>query len=122
LPRSIKAFQLGGHHRVIADALSVNDGAIAWPRARTPCFDLSHVARTFYNLIIDNGLLLSTPYHGYRKDSACDGGDDHLTALSEVGHIKFFSIGILGIRLTETRLDDIRFVGIGHIPSRLRNL
>ena len=64
------------------------------------CFEPRRFAKTFYNLIEQGGIgILSTPYHGYWKNLAlavAGKWDDHLTALWDGGHVKFFSIKTLG--------------------------
>jgi 2-polyprenyl-3-methyl-5-hydroxy-6-metoxy-1,4-benzoquinol methylase len=90
------------------------------------CFDPKLFARTFYNLIADGGLgVLSTPYHGYWKNLAlavAGKWDDHLTALWEGGHIKFFSIATLGKLLAESGFNDVRFVRVGRIPPLAKSM
>ena len=83
-------------------------------------------AKTFYNLIAAGGLgILSTPYHGYWKNLAlavAGKWDDHLTALWDGGHIKFFSIGTLGTLLAEAGFNDVRFVRVGRIPPLAKSM
>lgn len=64
-------------------------------------------------------LICSTPYHGYVKNLAlalAGKWDRHLTALTEGGHIKFFSRDTLGRLLTDAGFRNIRFVGAGRLP------
>lgn len=90
------------------------------------CFNPKRFAKTFYNLIAAGGLgILSTPYHGYWKNLAlavAGKWDDHLTALWDGGHIKFFSISTLGALLAEAGFSDIRFVRVGRIPPLAKSM
>lgn len=64
-------------------------------------------------------LLISTPYHGWLKNSllAVTGQlDRHFTALWDHGHIKFWSRRTLGLLLREAGFEDLQFQGVGRIP------
>lgn len=90
------------------------------------CFDPRGFAKTFYNLIAPGGIgILSTPYHGYWKNlvlALAGKWDDHLTALWDGGHVKFFSIATLRILLAETGFKNIRFIRIGRIPPLAKSM
>jgi 2-polyprenyl-6-hydroxyphenyl methylase/3-demethylubiquinone-9 3-methyltransferase len=90
------------------------------------CFYPRRFARTFYHLLSDRGVgILSTPYHGYWKNlalAAVGKWDDHLTVLSEEGHIKFFSIRTLETLLAETGFSQIRFLRAGRIPTLAKSM
>jgi 2-polyprenyl-3-methyl-5-hydroxy-6-metoxy-1,4-benzoquinol methylase len=63
--------------------------------------------------------IISTPYHGYLKNViiALSGRmDDHVTALWDGGHIKFWSTETLSILLRETGFTNLKFIGIGRLP------
>lgn len=64
-------------------------------------------------------LIISTPYHGYLKNLvlALTGGmDRHFNALSDHGHIKFFSKRTLRVLLLEAGFQGVRFSGCGRVP------
>ena len=64
-------------------------------------------------------LLISTPYHGWLKNSllAVTGRlDAHFTALWDHGHIKFWSRRTLRVLLQEAGFGDLEFLGVGRIP------
>lgn len=66
-----------------------------------------------------NQLILSTPYHGYIKNSiiALSGKwDNHHTVLWEGGHIKFWSRKSLTKLLNDNGFSVIDFIGCGRIP------
>lgn len=64
-------------------------------------------------------LLISTPYHGWLKNSllAVTGRlDHHFTALWDHGHIKFWSRRTLSLLLEEAGFESLEFVGVGRVP------
>ena len=64
-------------------------------------------------------LLISTPYHGWLKNSllAVTGKlDGHFTALWDHGHIKFWSRRTLAHLLQEAGFVELEFLGVGRIP------
>lgn len=78
-------------------------------------------ASTVYDLLKPGGTaIISTPYHGYWKNLALaitGKWDDHLTALWDYGHIKFWSINTLTTLLEEAGFKSIEFHRVGRIPS-----
>jgi 2-polyprenyl-6-hydroxyphenyl methylase/3-demethylubiquinone-9 3-methyltransferase len=48
--------------------------------------------------------------------------DDHLTALWDGGHIKFFSERTLGLLLQEAGFKEISFIRVGRIPPLAKSL
>jgi 2-polyprenyl-3-methyl-5-hydroxy-6-metoxy-1,4-benzoquinol methylase len=90
------------------------------------CFDPRGFAKTFYNMINRGGIgILSTPYHGYWKNLAlalAGKWDEHLTALWDGGHVKFFSIATLRTLLTETGFNNVRFVRIGRVAPLAKSM
>jgi 2-polyprenyl-3-methyl-5-hydroxy-6-metoxy-1,4-benzoquinol methylase len=90
------------------------------------CFDPRGFAKTFCDLIAPGGMgILSTPYHGYWKNLALavtGKWDDHLTALWDGGHVKFFSTATLRILLTEIGFKSVRFIRIGRIPPLAKSM
>jgi 2-polyprenyl-3-methyl-5-hydroxy-6-metoxy-1,4-benzoquinol methylase len=83
-------------------------------------FDPRLFARRVRELLRPGGLLvLSTPYHGYFKNMALavtGTWDDHLTALWDGGHIKFWSYATIKQLLREFGFEDFRFYGAGRVP------
>lgn len=73
-----------------------------------------------YRLMRPGGrLIITTPYHGYLKylALAISGKmDQHLTALWDGGHIKFWSRKTLCILLKEAGFGGFRFEGSGRLP------
>ena len=90
------------------------------------CYDPRRFSKTFCNLISAGGVgVLSTPYHGYWKNLAlavAGKWDDHLDALEDGGHIKFFSVRTLRALLAEVGLNDVRFVRVGRIPTFAKSM
>jgi len=83
-------------------------------------------ARTVFELLEPGGTaILSTPYHGYRKNLALALSgkmDRHFTALWDHGHTKFWSISTLNALLTEVGFGDIRFRRVGGIPPLAKSI
>jgi 2-polyprenyl-6-hydroxyphenyl methylase/3-demethylubiquinone-9 3-methyltransferase len=86
----------------------------------------SDYARTLFDLVEPGGtVIVPTPYHGYLKDLALAVSgkmDQHLTALWDHGHIKFWSISTLEILLTEAGFRNIRFHRVGRIPALAKSM
>ena len=64
-------------------------------------------------------LVCSTPYYGYLKNlliGVVDKWDEHFSALSEGGHVKFFSRKTLTQLLGGVGFQAIRFRGAGRLP------
>ena len=69
--------------------------------------------------------IVTTPYHGYRKNltiAAANKMDHHLSALWEGGHIKFWSRRTLAILLREAGYRQLAFTGAGRIPYLWRHM
>lgn len=83
-------------------------------------------ARTLHDLVEPGGTaFISTPYHGYLKNLALAVSgrmDNHFKALWDHGHIKFWSVRTLGTLLTEAGFRDLRFLGVGRIPSLAKSM
>ena len=83
-------------------------------------------AACVYSLLEGGGIaLISTPYHGYWKNLALaitGKMDEHFTALSTHGHIKFWSRDTLGQLLGETGFENIRFRRVGRIPPLAKSM
>jgi 2-polyprenyl-3-methyl-5-hydroxy-6-metoxy-1,4-benzoquinol methylase len=90
------------------------------------CLEPRAFARTFLSLIAPRGVgFLSTPYHGYLKNVALAVSgqmDRHFTALSDGGHVKFFSIKTLGALLQEAGAYNPRFLRVGRIPVLAKSM
>jgi hypothetical protein len=100
-----------------------------WPKLMVNSLWLSDprgFAKTFSNLIAPGGIgILSTPYHGYWKNLAlaiAGKWDDHLTALWDGGHVKFFSIVTLRILLAEIGFKGVHFIRVGRIPPLAKSM
>jgi 2-polyprenyl-6-hydroxyphenyl methylase/3-demethylubiquinone-9 3-methyltransferase len=82
--------------------------------------------RTAYSLLEPGGvLLLTTPYHGYLKNLllAVTGRlDSHFDALTDNGHIKFFSPATLRQMAQEVGFRDIRIEHIGRIAPIAKSM
>ena len=82
--------------------------------------------RTLFDLVEPGGTaIVSTPYHGYLKNLslALTGNmDAHFTALWDDGHIKFWSMPILGKLLTEAGFQNIRFHRVRLIPDLAKSM
>jgi len=77
------------------------------------------VSRVRESLQPNGKLILSTPYHGYLKNSliALKGGfDTHVSPLWDGGHIKFWSRKTLTALLEEKGFRVDAFVGAGRLP------
>ncbi len=83
-------------------------------------------AKTLYSLLEPGGVaIISTPYHGYLKNLAlavAGKWDDHLTALWDHGHIKFWSRKTLTLLLEETGFKAIEFYRVGRILSFAKSM
>jgi 2-polyprenyl-3-methyl-5-hydroxy-6-metoxy-1,4-benzoquinol methylase len=90
------------------------------------CVDPRGLARAFLGLIAPGGAgFLSTPYHGYLKNLALavsGGMDRHFDALSDDGHVKFFSIATLRELLEQAGAANLEFQRIGRIPPLARSM
>jgi 2-polyprenyl-3-methyl-5-hydroxy-6-metoxy-1,4-benzoquinol methylase len=75
--------------------------------------------RTAREVLIPGGrLILSTPYHGYLKNLALAVSgkwDQHLTAMWDHGHVKFFSRRTLARLLAEEGFPDPTIRGVGRL-------
>lgn len=73
-----------------------------------------------YSWLCEGGyLVISTPYHGYLKNliiASLNRFDSHVNALSEHGHIKFFSKKTLYKLLEQSGLEVVKFYGSGRLP------
>lgn len=82
--------------------------------------------RTAREVLIPGGrLILSTPYHGYLKNLALAVSgkwDQHLTALWDDGHVKFFSRRTLARLLVEEGFPDPTIRGVGRLPSLWKSM
>lgn len=70
-------------------------------------------------------LVVTTPYHGFLKNlaiAACNRWDEHMSALWDGGHIKFFSRKTLSALFDEAGFRDLRFRGIGRAPYLWRSM
>ena len=90
------------------------------------CYYPRKFAKTFYDLLTEDGIgIISTPYHGYLKYLAIaviGKMDNHLTALWDGGHIKFWSKTTLHTLLKETGFRNISFVRVGRIPAFAKSM
>lgn len=78
------------------------------------------LCRIAFQLLRPGGLfVISTPYHGYFKNCALaltGKLDKHFNALTDCGHIKFWSYRTLTTLLHEAGFSEIRFRGAGRVP------
>jgi 2-polyprenyl-3-methyl-5-hydroxy-6-metoxy-1,4-benzoquinol methylase len=83
-------------------------------------------AATMYSLTAPGGVAVaSTPYHGYWKNLALAVSgrlDAHFTALSDHGHIKFWSIKTLSLLLQEAGFENIRIERVGRLPPIAKSM
>ena len=90
------------------------------------CYDPRRLARTVFDTLEEDGLgFISTPYHGYWKNlmlAIAGKWDDHLTALWDGGHIKFFSLRTLRMLLEEAGFRHITFLRVGRIPPLAKSM
>ena len=90
------------------------------------CYYPRKFAKTFYDLLTENGIgIISTPYNGYLKYLALavlGKMDNHLTALWDGGHIKFWSENTLNTLLKETGFRNISFVRVGRITALAKSM
>lgn len=80
-----------------------------------------------FNLLEPGGVaIISTPYHGYLKNlliSLFGKMDNHFTALTDGGHIKFWSFKTLTQLLNEFKFQDIKFYRVGRFhPSIAKSM
>lgn len=69
-------------------------------------------------LTLDGTLLVTTPHHGYVKNlmiAAFNRFDDHVSALSDFGHIKFFSRRALGEMARQCGFEPTRWDAAGRL-------
>lgn len=89
-------------------------------------YDPRQYVATIYELLADTGVaIISTPYHSYLKNLALAVSgkmDAHFTALSDYGHIKFWSVRTLRTLLLEGGLHDIRFRRVGRVPPLAKSM
>ena len=83
--------------------------------------------KNILNLLEPGGIaIISTPYHGYLKNlliSLFGKMDDHFTALTDGGHIKFWSFKTLTQLLNEFKFQDIKFYRVGRFhPSIAKSM
>ena len=90
------------------------------------CLEARRFAKTFYELVAPGGIaILSTPYHGYLKNVAISitgNWDLHHQALSDGGHVKFFSVRTLRALLNEVGFREIEFERVGRIPALAKSM
>lgn len=86
----------------------------------------SKLAACVYSLLQDGGTaIISTPYHGYLKNlalAATGKMDSHFTALTEHGHIKFWSCRTLRMLLLEAGFQSVEFRYVGRIPCLAKSM
>ncbi len=89
-------------------------------------FEPRRYAATVYELLAPGGVaIVSTPYHSYFKNLALAVSgkmEAHFTALSDYGHIKFWSVKTLHTLLSEAGFEEIRFRRVGRIPSLAKSM
>jgi 2-polyprenyl-3-methyl-5-hydroxy-6-metoxy-1,4-benzoquinol methylase len=81
-----------------------------------PAIFLTHLAGA---LRPGGRLVLTTPYHGYLKNlliAASGKFDQHVGALWEGGHIKFWSPTTIATALTRAGFGDVQVRGVGRAP------
>lgn len=90
------------------------------------CYFPSHFARNLYEMLEKDGIgIFSTPYHGYLKNLALavtGRMDQHFDALSEGGHIKFWSMKTLRKLLENAGFQDIHFLRVGRLPFLAKSM
>ena len=90
------------------------------------CHFPRRVARCIHDLLTPRGVaVISTPYHGYLKNLALavtNKMDAHFTALSDGGHIKFWSEKTLTLLLEEADLEVERILRVGRIPPLAKSM
>lgn len=90
------------------------------------CFSAHSYARTCFDLLEPGGTLIcSTPYHGYLKDlalSLAGAWDRHHAALTDGGHIKFFSPRTIARLLRDHGFSDVRILRVGRIPPLAKSM
>lgn len=90
------------------------------------CYYPRKYVQAVFDLLEEGGRgIISTPYHGYWKNMAlalAGKWDDHLTALWDGGHIKFFSERTLRELLLEAGFKEISFIRVGRIPPLAKSL
>ena len=73
-----------------------------------------------FDLLEPGGVaIISTPYHGYLKNlliALLGKMDNHFDVLTDVGHIKFWSIKTMKQLLNEFKFQSIEFSRVGRIP------
>ena len=83
-------------------------------------------ATCIYSLLQEGGVaIVSTPYHSYWKNVAMavtGKMDSHFTALSDYGHIKFWSIKTLRELLLEAGFVSVEFRRVGRIPVLAKSM
>lgn len=81
---------------------------------------------TFRSLLRPGGIgIISTPYHGYLKNLAIaltGHFDEHVSALWDGGHVKFWSIHTLGTLLLEQGFVQPVFTRVGRIPALAKSM
>jgi SAM-dependent methyltransferase len=85
------------------------------------------LARTLFELCEPGALaIVSTPYHGYWKNLALSlvpgAWDRHHHPLSDNGHIKFWSMGMLRALLLQAGFTAVRFQRVGRIPALAKSM
>jgi len=89
-------------------------------------YDPRRYAATLFNLVEEDGFaIISTPYHSYLKNLAlalCGKMDDHFTALTDHGHIKFWSRKTLSVLLKEQGFSNIIFYRVGRLPFLAKSM
>lgn len=90
------------------------------------CYDPRHFIRMVFNALEEGGLaVISTPYHGYLKNlmlAITGKWDDHLTALWDGGHIKFFSVKTLQLLLEECGFRHIHFLRVDRVSVLAKSM
>ena len=90
------------------------------------CYFPRRLTGTLAALVRPGGIVvISTPFHGYWKNltlAVLGRWDEHLTALWDHGHIKFWSARTLGTLVAESGLVVERIVRVGRIPALAKSL
>jgi 2-polyprenyl-3-methyl-5-hydroxy-6-metoxy-1,4-benzoquinol methylase len=83
-------------------------------------------AKACFDLLEEDGTaIISTPYHGYRKNlglALTNKMDAHFTALWDGGHIKFWSLQTMTALLEEAGFEDLAFYRVGRIPALAKSM